>query len=75
MLQGERILLRAIERDDVPVIHGINNDVAVELAGGGDPPWPQSLARAYADFDRRTAEGGRDGDWSAVSLAIVADEH
>ena len=35
MLSGERVTLRAIERDDVPIIHAINNDVAVELAGGG----------------------------------------
>ncbi len=75
MLHGQRVLLRAIERDDIPAIHAINNDVAVELAGGGDPPWPQSLARAYADFDRRAGEGGRDGDWSSVAFAIVADQH
>lgn len=73
MLFGPRVTLRAIERDDIPHIHAINNDVAVELAGGGDPPWPQSLARAYADFERRAAEGGRDGDRDGVSFAIVAD--
>ena len=73
MLSGSRITLRAIERDDVPAIHAINNDVAVELAGGGDPPWPQSLARAYADFDKRAGEGVRDGNPSGVSFAIEAD--
>lgn len=72
MLAGNRLTLRAIEREDVPLIWAINNDVAVELAGGGDPPWPQSLARAYADFDRRAGEGGRDGDPSGVSFAIEA---
>jgi RimJ/RimL family protein N-acetyltransferase len=73
MLTSARVTLRAIERDDVPIIHAINNDVEVELAGGGDPPWPQSLARAYADFDRQAAEGGRDGNPSGVTFAIEAD--
>ncbi len=73
MLTGERVTLRAIERDDIPTIHAINNDVAVELAGGGDPPWPQSLVRAYADFDRHAGEGGRDGNRDGVSFAIEAD--
>lgn len=69
MLQGPRVCLRAIEREDIPLIHGFSNDLAVELAGGGDPPYPQALARAYADFDRSTAEGGRDGS----SFVIEAD--
>jgi RimJ/RimL family protein N-acetyltransferase len=73
MLASARVTLRAIERDDVPLIHAINNDVEVELAGGGDPPWPQSLARAYADFDRQAAEGGRDGNPFGIAFAIEAD--
>jgi len=73
MLQGQRITLRAVERDDIPTICAINNDVAVELAGGGDPPWPQSLARAYADFDRNAAGGGRDGNIHDVTFAIETD--
>ena len=73
MLSDQRVTLRAIERDDVPTIHAFNDDVAVELAGGGDPPWPQSLARAFADFDRGAAEGGRDGNTQGVNFAIEAD--
>ena len=56
MIAGPRVTLRAIERDDVPIIHVINNDIEVELAGGGDPPYPQSLARAYADLFLNSAE-------------------
>lgn len=73
MIKGRRVTLRAIERDDIPSIHAINNDVEVELAGGGDPPWPQSLAQAYADYDRRAAEGGRDGNSHGVTFGIEAD--
>ncbi len=73
MLKSKRVALRAIERDDTLAVHAINNDVDVELAGGGDPPWPQSLARAYADFDRRAGEGGRDGNRDGVTFGIEAD--
>lgn len=71
MLSGQHVRLRAVERDDVPVIHAFANDIEVELASGGDPPFPQSLARAYAFFDRRLDEGRNDG----ANFAIEADGH
>jgi RimJ/RimL family protein N-acetyltransferase len=61
MLKGERVTLRAIEREDLPLLWAYNNDLDVELAGGGDPPMPQSLARLQAEFDQNAAKGGRDG--------------
>ena len=61
MLQGEKVALRAIRRDDLPAICAFNNDVAVELAGGGDPPYPQSLERLQAEFDADAGKGGRNG--------------
>lgn len=61
MLRGENILLRAIERDDLARLHLFNNDFQVELAGGGDPPMPQSMARLEAEFDQNIANGGREG--------------
>ncbi len=60
MLTGKLVTLRALERDDLPRLHAFNNDLAVELVGGGDPPMPQSLARLQAEFDARAASGGRD---------------
>lgn len=68
MLQGERVTLRAIERDDLPLIWAYNNDLAVELAGSGDPPMPQSLARLQAEFDTDAAKGGRDGATFAIAV-------
>ena len=38
MFQGDRVRLRAIERDDLPRLWAFNNDAEVELAGCGDPP-------------------------------------
>ena len=62
MLQGERILLRAITRDDLQLLCAFNNDLEVELAGGGDPPIPQGLERLQSEFDQEVAKGGRDGN-------------
>jgi RimJ/RimL family protein N-acetyltransferase len=69
MLQGEKVVLRALERDDLPRLWRFNNDLEVELAGGGDPPIPQSLARLQAEYEQRAAKGGRDD----THFAIEAD--
>ncbi len=69
MLKGDRVTLRSLTRDDLPRLCEFNNDVEVELAGGGDPPIPQSLARLEADFDQNASKGGRDG----TSFAVEAD--
>lgn len=68
MLQGQRVRLRAISRDDLPKWCEFNNDLAVELAGGGDPPLPQSLARLQAEFDQDAAKGGRDRTHFAIEV-------
>jgi RimJ/RimL family protein N-acetyltransferase len=68
MLQGERVLLRALTRDDLVRLWAFNNDLDVELASGGDPPLPQSLERLQADFDRESAKGGRDDATFAIDV-------
>ena len=60
MFVGEKVTLRAIEREDLPLLKKFNNDLAVELAGGGDPPMVQSLARVEAEFEQNSSQGGRD---------------
>lgn len=69
MLRGERVILRAMERADLERLWLFNNDLEVELAGGGDPPMPQSLARLQAEFETKVSSGGRDG----TSFVIEAD--
>jgi len=69
MLKGERLILRSLTRDDLPRLCAFNNDLEVELAGGGDPPIPQSLARLEAEFDQDASRGERDG----ARFAIEAD--
>ncbi len=68
MLTGERVTLRGVRRDDLKLLWEYNNDIEVELAGGGDPPIPQSLQRLEAEFDKQAAEGGRDGAWFAIEI-------
>ena len=69
MLKGEKVVLRPLERTDLPRLCAFNNDVEVELSGGGDPPMPQSLARLEAEFDERARHGGRDGAFFAIEVA------
>lgn len=68
MLQGDRVTLRGVTRDDLPRLWRFDNDLAVELAGGGDPPIPQGLERLQAEFDREAAKGGRDGADFAIEV-------
>ena len=69
MLQGKLVTLRAMTREDLPRLCAFNNDIAVELASGGDPPIPQSLARLEAEFDQEASKGGRNG----MAFAIEVD--
>jgi RimJ/RimL family protein N-acetyltransferase len=69
MLTGHKTLLRALTREDLPRLCQFNNAVEVEVAGGGDPPRPQSLARLEAEYEANISKGGRDG----TGFAIEAD--
>ncbi len=68
MLSGPRVTLRALRRDDLPLLCAYNNDLRVELAGGGDPPMPQPLERLIAEFERAAAAGGRDDGRFAIEI-------
>jgi hypothetical protein len=67
MLQGKLVRLRSVAREDLSRLWEFNNDLEVELAGGGDPPLPQSLARLQAEYDQDAARGGRDGTHFAAA--------
>jgi RimJ/RimL family protein N-acetyltransferase len=69
MLQGNRVRLRSTSREDLPRLWEFNNDLEVELAGGGDPPIPQSLTRFEAEYEQDASRGGRDG----TQFTIEAD--
>ncbi|HLZ80077.1 MAG TPA: GNAT family protein [Ktedonobacteraceae bacterium] len=69
MLKGEKIILRAMKREDLQRQWMFNNDIEIEILGGGDPPEPQAIERLEAEFDENTRKGGRDG----TNFAIEAD--
>jgi RimJ/RimL family protein N-acetyltransferase len=68
MLRGKNVLLRAIEREDLVLLHRYNNDLETEVLGGGDPPMPQALARLQADYEGNWSKGGRDGTSFAIEV-------
>ncbi|MDP9233104.1 MAG: GNAT family N-acetyltransferase [Actinomycetota bacterium] len=68
MLKGDKVLLRAIEEEDLPALARWANDLEVEVLGGGDPPTPQSVGRVKAEFERRQKESPDD-----VNFAIEVD--
>lgn len=51
MLFGEKVTLRPVTRDDLPRFLAFFNDVEVELAGGGDPPTPQTVEQVRKFFE------------------------
>lgn len=59
MLKGERLTLRAIEKEDLPRLHEFTNDLEVELLGGGDAPTPQSREKIQAEFEEREKKNSR----------------
>jgi len=69
MLKGRMVILRALTRQDLELLCQFNNDLEVELSGGGDAPEPQALERLQAEFDEKVSQGGRDG----TEFAIEAD--
>lgn len=56
MLTGERVLLRALSRDDVPMTHRLDADVDLHQVVNIDAWRPQSLEAAYARFDKELAD-------------------
>lgn len=69
MLRGDKVILRSITREDLPRLLVFQNDLEVELAGGGDPPEPRTLESLQKRFDREAAEPPRD----KTDFAIEAD--
>lgn len=69
MFKGEKVTLRPVRREDLPLLNQFNNDVEGELAGGGDPPMPQPLPMLEAEYEQSWSRGGRDN----ANFPIEAD--
>jgi RimJ/RimL family protein N-acetyltransferase len=60
MLEGDKVTLRAVEKEDQETLWRWWNYLEVELAGGGDFPLLISLERLRTRFEREEREGARD---------------
>jgi RimJ/RimL family protein N-acetyltransferase len=57
MLHGEKVTLRAQEREDLPIFWAHYNDLDLELlASSGYPPTPVSMAAMVTRFNEKVAE-------------------
>jgi RimJ/RimL family protein N-acetyltransferase len=66
MLIGEKVILRAARRDDLPRIAEFDNDPAFAALVDEDPWEPVALERLEARFTERLGEGERDGPRFAI---------
>src|SRR3954452_5449486 len=66
MLQGERVVLRAVEREDLKRLHELARNVDLVLLGDGE--WdPQPLAGREKRYDNRVAD--EDKAWFVIEGA------
>ncbi len=66
MLKGERVLLRAKTRADLPRQLAMDNDVDLALLSDEKPPLPVSMERLEGEFERRTKE--ENVAWFAIDV-------
>jgi hypothetical protein len=64
MLSGDRVLLRPIERSDLPRLWELLEDVEVAALAETRPDRPTSLVEYPAKFDERLREATRTGSRS-----------
>jgi RimJ/RimL family protein N-acetyltransferase len=72
MLKGKRVLLRAIERDDLKRLHELDQNVELALLGGGS--WqPTPLAAIEKDYDKHLAD--EEKAWFVIEIdgKVVGD--
>ncbi len=72
MLAGELVTLRGIERDDLEVLHGWDQEYSTWPENSTHPYSPTSLADALVAYDAREKSPFRAGDTS-VPFAVVVD--
>ena len=53
MLNGDRVVLRAIQREDVPRLWELFEDLETAFLSSNDPPKPESLAQAEVGYEER----------------------
>lgn len=68
VLRGEKVVLRGIEREDLPRLWALRNDAELEgLVHGA--PLPRSLAQLEGEFDREGGAAGGDATKFVIEAA------
>src|SRR5687767_13253117 len=70
MLNGDRVVLRGVERGDLPTLWELSNDLEVLHRANDTRPLPTSLARLEAQFDARAATPEAD----LVRFVVTVDD-
>ncbi len=68
MLNGERVVLRPIEREDAARLWELIDAFEVRSRATEQPPLPRSRTEAQAEFDRDPSSAGPDRAWFAVEI-------
>lgn len=68
MLQGERVVLRQVQRLDLPRLWELLEDFEVAVLSDLGPVLPTSLATYEARFDAEAAEPARDRAWWVIEI-------
>ena len=68
MLNGERVLLRPIQRGDLPRLWELGSDFEVAVLGSSGPVVPHSLAESEADFEKELAQPRKDRAYFAIEV-------
>jgi len=67
MLKGDKVILRAMRREDLELYNSYKNDIEIGLLASDDPPAPFELPRTVAAFDAHVASSNRlDTVWFAI---------
>lgn len=70
MLTGDKVILRAVRREDLPRIYQFNNDPEFAFLVDEEPWEPVSLERTEARFEEQVSDSQRNGP----RFAIEADQ-
>ena len=68
VLRGKRVTLRPIEREDVPALTALMNDLETVHRLSDQPPLPRSVEERWSDFDADVEDRPGDSVWFVVAV-------
>ncbi|MBB2911116.1 RimJ/RimL family protein N-acetyltransferase [Streptosporangium becharense] len=68
MFRGDRVLLRALTKDDIVTLHRLHEDVETEVGAIATPWLPQTVEQAVAAYEKREPDADK-VDFAVESLS------